>query len=108
MSDLSNPLIMITFYRRLFPFKQLFLWLNQEQSSSPLPSLDIELMRRVAPTRQFTHREFSYTLEGEVYVRYKSFANAEEMKKDVVAHNPTRFEIGPVYTGRVSAQLEDE
>jgi DNA primase small subunit len=34
MSDLSNPLIMITFYRRLFPFKQLFLWLNQEQSPS--------------------------------------------------------------------------
>jgi hypothetical protein len=44
-------------------------------------------------------------------VRYKSFANAEEMKKDVVAHNPTRFEIGPVYTGRVSLSFrvcEDE
>lgn len=32
MSDLSNPWIMLTFYRRLFPFKHLFEWLNQSHS----------------------------------------------------------------------------
>ena len=33
MSDLSNPMVMLTFYRRLFPFKALFLWLNQDQGA---------------------------------------------------------------------------
>lgn len=31
MSDLSNPMVMLTYYRRLCPFKQLFLWLNHGQ-----------------------------------------------------------------------------
>ncbi|ORY92646.1 hypothetical protein BCR35DRAFT_298123 [Leucosporidium creatinivorum] len=84
MSDLSNPFVMLTYYRRCFPFKQLFLWLNHGQ----------------VPTRQFTHREFAMNLPNDVYIRYNSYANAEEMKKDVVRLNPARFEIGPVYSGR--------
>jgi hypothetical protein len=31
--DLSNPSVMTAFYRRLFPAKQLFLWLNQDHSA---------------------------------------------------------------------------
>lgn len=41
------------------------------------------------------------TLANDVYIRYQSFANAEEMQKEVVRLNPARFEIGPVYSGRV-------
>lgn len=28
MSDLKNPMVMLTYYRRLFPFRPLFKWLN--------------------------------------------------------------------------------
>ncbi|KAM0787717.1 hypothetical protein ACM66B_003776 [Microbotryomycetes sp. NB124-2] len=84
MSDLSNPFVMLTYYRRLLPFKQIFLWLNHSQ----------------VPSKQFTHREFAMTLKEEVYLRYNSYADAEEFKKDILKHNPTRFEIGPVYTAR--------
>ncbi|KAH9916996.1 prim-pol domain-containing protein [Epithele typhae] len=76
--------IMLAFYRRLYPFKSLFAWLNHEH----------------APTKMFTNREFAFTLHNEAYLRYQSFANAEEMKKQVCAQVPARFEIGPVYSAR--------
>lgn len=73
------------FYRRLYPFKSIFQWLNHEQ----------------APTRLFTHREFAFTLPKDIYLRYNSFNNSDELKKQVCQLNPTRFEIGPVYSARV-------
>ncbi|KAH9888072.1 prim-pol domain-containing protein [Cubamyces lactineus] len=75
---------MLAFYRRLYPFKSIFAWLNHEH----------------IPTKLFTHREFAFTLQGDVYLRYNSFANADELKKQVCTLNPTRFEIGPVYSAR--------
>ncbi|KAL6302689.1 prim-pol domain-containing protein [Sparassis latifolia] len=82
--ELPSPEIMLAFYRRLYPFKSIFGWLNHEH----------------APTRLFTHREFSFTLQGDVYLRYNSFTTAEDLKKQVCTLNPTRFEIGPVYSAR--------
>ncbi|GLB37291.1 putative eukaryotic-type primase small subunit family protein [Lyophyllum shimeji] len=80
----TSPEVMLTFYRRLYPFKSIFNWLNHEH----------------APTRLFTHREFAFTLQGDVYLRYQCFRTAEELKKQVCQLNPTRFEIGPVYSFR--------
>ncbi|KAJ3511223.1 hypothetical protein NLJ89_g4221 [Agrocybe chaxingu] len=79
-----SPEVMLTFYRRLYPFKSIFNWLNHEH----------------APSRLFTHREFAFTLQGDVYLRYQSFNNADELKRQVCQLNPTRFEIGPVYSAR--------
>ena len=84
--DGLSPEAMLAFYQRLYPFKSIFHWLNHEP----------------APTRLFVNREFAFTLPGDVYLRYNSFANADELKKQVCALNPTRFEIGPVYSARVS------
>ncbi|GAA5896929.1 hypothetical protein JCM8208_006115 [Rhodotorula glutinis] len=84
MGDLSNPMVMRTYYSRLLPWKAMFLWLNQSH----------------APTRQFTHREFAFTLQNEAYLRYQSFATADDLKREVLRLNPSRFEIGPMYSGR--------
>ena len=81
----TSPEIMLQFYRMLYPFKSIFTWLNHEH----------------VPTKLFTHREFAFTLQGDVYLRYHSFNTADELKKQVLALNPTRFEIGPVYSARV-------
>ncbi|KIY43299.1 prim-pol domain-containing protein [Fistulina hepatica ATCC 64428] len=81
---MANEEVMLAFYRRLFPFKPVYHWLNQEY----------------APTRLFTQREFAFTLKGDVYLRYQSFMSAEEWKKQVCHFNPTRFEIGPMYSAR--------
>ncbi|KAM0746092.1 prim-pol domain-containing protein [Meredithblackwellia eburnea MCA 4105] len=75
---------MLTYYRKLFPYKQLFSWLNQDTT----------------PTKNFTHREFALTLRNDVYIRYNSFTTADELKKEIVSKNPARFEIGPVYSGK--------
>jgi DNA primase small subunit len=83
--DGLSPEIMLAFYRRLYPFKSIYQWLNHDH----------------IPTKLFTHREFAFTLQGDVYLRYNSFNNAEELKKQVCNLNPTRFEIGPVYSARV-------
>ena len=78
---------MLTFYRRLYPFKSIYNWLNHEHT----------------PSRLFTHREFAFTLPGDTYLRYNSFTTAEELKNQVCQLNPSRFEIGPVYSARVGA-----
>lgn len=78
--------LMLAFYRRLYPFKSIFQWLNHEHT----------------PSKLFMNREFAFTLPGDVYLRYQSFATADDLKKQVLAQNPTRFEIGPMYTVRVS------
>jgi DNA primase small subunit len=73
---------MAVYYQRLFPFKQFFQWLNH----SPAPQTD------------FTNREIAFTLENGAYLRYQSFKTGEAFRRDVLRLNPSRFEIGPVYS----------
>jgi DNA primase small subunit len=88
----TTPEVMLTFYKRLYPFKSLFNWLNREHN----------------PTRLFTQREFAFTLENDVYLRYNSFKDADDLKKQIEKLNPSRFEIGAVYNARVSAQRRNQ
>jgi hypothetical protein len=83
--ETPTPELMLAFYRRLYPFKSIFKWLNHEH----------------VPSRLFTHREIAFTLQNDVYLRYNSFTTADEFKRQTCTLNPTRFEIGPVYTARV-------
>ncbi|KAI9772076.1 MAG: hypothetical protein M1840_001364 [Geoglossum simile] len=82
----SDPKVMYAFYQRLFPFRYLFQWLNH----SPSPSDD------------FRHREFAFTLQNDAYLRYQSFPTADLLRKEILRLNPSRFEIGPVYSTRPS------
>lgn len=82
--DVSSPEVMMTFYRRLYPFRSIFAWLNHQHT----------------PNRLFTHREFAFTLQGDVYLRYNSFSTADELRKQVMRLNPSRFEIGAIYNAR--------
>lgn len=42
------------------------------------------------------------TLSNDAYLRYQSFNNADELKAEMLRLGPSRFEIGPMYSGRVS------
>jgi DNA primase small subunit len=84
--DASSPEVMLAYYKRIFPFKSIFTWLNHSHT----------------PTKLFTHREFAFTLPGDVYLRYQSFNSSDDLKKQVCTLNPSRFEIGPIYSARVS------
>jgi DNA primase small subunit len=83
--DASSPEVMLAYYKRIFPFKSIFTWLNHSHT----------------PTKLFTHREFAFTLPGDVYLRYQSFNSGDDLKKQVCTLNPSRFEIGPIYSARV-------
>ncbi|KAL2752166.1 hypothetical protein ACRALDRAFT_2044972 [Sodiomyces alcalophilus JCM 7366] len=80
--DASDPGVMRAFYQRLFPWRQLFQWLNHSPT----------------PTNDFAHREFAFTLQNDAYLRYQAFPTHDLLRKDILRLMPSRFEIGPVYT----------
>jgi len=49
----------------------------------------------------FCNREFSFTLAGDVYIRYKSFANDAELKAELLKINPIKIDLGAVFTTKV-------
>ncbi|KAK2759828.1 hypothetical protein FQN54_002562 [Arachnomyces sp. PD_36] len=73
---------MYAFYQRLFPFRPLFQWLNHG----------------IKPSPDFGNREFAFTLQNDAYLRYQSFATGDLLRKEILRLNPSRFEIGPVYS----------
>jgi DNA primase small subunit len=78
------------YHKRLFPSKSNFQWVNHQHN----------------PTRLFTHREWAFTLPGDVYLRWNSFNTVDELKKEAIRYNPSRFEVGAVYSAEVSANGE--
>lgn len=50
---------------------------------------------------QFSQREFSFTLENDVYRRYLSFANHVEFEKELIKMCPEKIDIGAVYSAKV-------
>ncbi|RYP49437.1 hypothetical protein DL768_004847 [Monosporascus sp. mg162] len=78
----SDPELLRMFYQRLFPWRYLFQWLNHSPT----------------PTNDFGYREFAFTMPNDQYWRYQSYPTADLLRKDVLCHMPTRFEIGPVYS----------
>lgn len=44
----------------------------------------------------FSNREFSFTLQDDVYIRYLSFENQAELEKEICSRVPFKIDIGPV------------
>ncbi|XP_067019632.1 DNA primase small subunit-like isoform X3 [Acropora muricata] len=79
-SDL--PELLHQYYKRLFPYKYFVQWLSYGG----------------VPKTYFVHREFSFTLKDDVYVRYQSFAGQQELEKEILKRNPYKIDIGAVFT----------
>ncbi|XP_073230251.1 DNA primase small subunit-like [Porites lutea] len=79
-SDL--PELLNQYYKRLFPYKYFVQWLSYGG----------------VPKTYFVNREFSFTLKDDVYLRYQSFSDQQELEKEILKRNPYKIDIGAVFT----------
>lgn len=75
------PQLLRYYYANLFPYELFYKWLSYGE---------------VVPD-YFKRREFSFTLDGDIYLRYQSFADAEDMKRALVSKNPVKMDVGAVF-----------
>lgn len=69
------------YYQYLYPFKQIFQWVNHSQK----------------PSRDIINREFAMAFRSGAYKRYNSYGDVQEFKEAIEKSNPDRFEIGAIY-----------
>ena len=67
------------YYNKLFPYDLYFKWFGNGDST------------------YFEKREFSFTKKGDIYMRFLSFRDAEELKREIIKANPIKIDVGAVY-----------
>ena len=101
----DDPVFLLRlFYQRFFPYKQYYHWLNYGTGTVTVAALEgflwrINMLALFLETSQnFTHREFSFTLPSDIYIRYNSFQDIDVMKKEIERLQPVKIDIGAVYS----------
>ncbi|KAJ1814787.1 p48 polypeptide of DNA primase [Coemansia sp. RSA 2599] len=80
-----SPLTLGQYYQRLFPHELYYRWLNYNGK---------------VPTTEFTHREFSFTINDGVYIRYQSFKDGEDFQRELLRLSPSKIDIGAIFTAQ--------
>ena len=58
-----------------------------------------------ARPKYFSHREFSFTLKDDVYIRYQSFSDQKDMEKEIQKRCPYKIDIGAVFSQKVEYSI---
>ncbi|CAB3976730.1 DNA primase small subunit-like [Paramuricea clavata] len=77
------PELLKQYYKRIFPYKLYYQWLSYGEVVSP---------------KYFSHREFSFTLKDDIYIRYQSFSDQKDMEKEIQKRCPYKIDIGAVFS----------
>ncbi|EFA09576.1 DNA primase small subunit [Tribolium castaneum] len=81
----SLPDLLPIYYKRLFPHTALHKWLCYGD-----PNVS-------------NRREISFTLVGDIYLRYQSFENAEDFAQALHKRFPVKIDIGAIYKQRLES-----
>ncbi|TPX56189.1 hypothetical protein PhCBS80983_g04717 [Powellomyces hirtus] len=81
VSDEQFLTLLRIFYQKLFPFADFYRWLGYGNIDNAY----------------FAKREWSFTLASDVYIRFQSFASAEDLKHEILRMCPVKIDIGAVY-----------
>ncbi|XP_043703824.1 DNA primase small subunit-like [Telopea speciosissima] len=76
------------YYGKLFPHIDIFKWMSYGNDGKH-PACD---------PSYFGRREFSFTLDNDIYLRFQSFNNAAELENSIKDKCPFKIDIGPVYS----------
>lgn len=75
------PMEVLDYYRDSYPCQLIYKWLNYKDGGKDC----------------FKFREFSFTLQGDIYVRYQTFNDAEDFWKTLNQKVPLKIDAGAVY-----------
>lgn len=53
----------------------------------------------------FVNREFSYTLQDDIYVRYQSFTSREALEESIKTTVPHKIDIGAIFNHKVTSMI---
>ncbi|KAK3228021.1 hypothetical protein Dsin_007883 [Dipteronia sinensis] len=86
--DGFNANYLKVYYGRLFPHFDIFKWMCYGNDGKH-PACD---------KSYFGRREFSFTLDNDIYLRFQSFNSASELESSIREKCPFKIDIGPVYS----------
>ncbi|KAM7256594.1 hypothetical protein ACFE04_012335 [Oxalis oulophora] len=76
------------YYGKLFPHTDIFKWMSYGNDGKH-PACD---------NSYFVRREFSFTLQDDIYLRFQSFNTSNELENSIKDKCPVKIDIGPVYS----------
>ncbi|XP_042004028.1 DNA primase small subunit-like isoform X1 [Salvia splendens] len=86
--DGFNSNYLKTYYVNFFPYAEMHKWMSYGNDGKH-PGCDASY---------FGRREFSFTLENDIYLRFQSFKDVDDLEKAIKHQCPFKIDIGPVYS----------
>mmetsp|Transcript_41224 Transcript_41224/g.89862 ORF Transcript_41224/g.89862 Transcript_41224/m.89862 type:complete len:465 (+) Transcript_41224:24-1418(+) len=87
-----SPDLLRVYYDRLFPYPEFCEWLGYR--SRPYDTFPEDSKNEAFLFR----RELSFTLPGDIYIRYLCFKGPAELKEKMMSQQPEKIDIGAVFT----------